>query len=180
MTPMEHRVWAITGIPGTGKTTLAKRLAQTSGRLYISSSEMVAERDPTMLLEGRMADADVMKEAFLWTMDQVADKEIVLDGFPRTVDQSVLLPESTLVILLRCREDIAADRLARRGRDDDTPGIIRKRIEEQTRLLGGDFKDSWSGQLAGWSRCLSTGSRTREDVFTHVWDYLTGVKREVY
>lgn len=136
----------ILGRQGSGKGTQAARIAETYGVVHISTGDMlraaVADRtelgqqadeimkagglvpDDVMngIVESRLAKADVMAGGFL------------LDGFPRTPGQADALVEIVgdqlrLAISLDVSIDVAIQRMLERGRDDDTPESIRRRLQ---------------------------------------------------
>lgn len=136
----------ILGRQGSGKGTQAARIAETYGVVHISTGDMLRaavadhtelgeEADEIMkagglvpddvmngIVEGRLAKADVMAGGFL------------LDGFPRTPGQADALVEIVgdqlrLAISLDVSIDVATQRMLERGRDDDTPESIRRRLQ---------------------------------------------------
>lgn len=178
--PNASRAIFITGIPGAGKSTLAGFLSKKLGRTLITMHEIVERIDPGALERGDMANEPRMRRAFVEVMDDHAEGEIIVDGWPRSMGQALLLPADAQVLMLGCREDIARDRLLRRGRRDDTPELVEKRIREQSALLAVDEKDSWSYQLAGWENTINTSYRTPASVCTSVYRYLIGEKKQAF
>lgn len=174
------RALFITGIPGAGKTTLAGYLARELKRTLVTMHELAALVDPGALETGDMADERAMRRAFVQAMDQYAEDAIIVDGWPRTQQQSILLPDDSQVILLACRVDVARDRLLRRGRADDTPELATKRIFEQSALLEAEAMDSWVYRLVGWEGAINTTQRTAESVCRSVYRYLIGEKQQAF
>lgn len=166
----------ITGIPGAGKTTLAGRVAKRTGRVLLSAHDLVDLVDPGAIAEGRMADEQAMRQAFVQLMTAYDGVPLVMDGWPRNSGQAQLLPPDSIVVHLRCSRSIAVERLTRRARPDDTPGLIQARLLEQAAIFNGD----WIRDLAGWSRTLNTSNRTAASVEETVMLYLDGRKREVF
>lgn len=140
----------ILGAPGSGKGTQAGRLAKRFNLRHISSGELlrkeVAEGTPvgkeveTVMKEGKLVpDQTVLKVISM----ALADKERsgfggwILDGYPRTADQAEALEDviSTnretveAVIFLEVDNEVLASRLTNRGRADDTPEAVLKRLE---------------------------------------------------
>ena len=165
----------VTGIPGSGKTTLAGRVAKRAGLTFLSAHDLVERVDPAAIGEGRMAEEGGMRAAFVELMGEYRDG-FVMDGWPRNPGQAALLPEGAIVIHLRCTHDTARDRLGRRGRVDDTPELIDQRLREQEEVFNGD----WIRALAPWARTLNTSKRTAADVERTVMLYLNGERREVF
>ena len=176
----EKRAIFITGIPGSGKSTLAGILARELGRTLITMHELVLRVDPESIGRGDMADARAMRKAFIQAMDEYTDEPIVVDGWPRTPDQADLLPADAQVFLLACRPDIATDRLTRRGRGDDTPELVRKRVDEQSRLLEVDERGGWAMKLAGWEGAVNTSLKHPICVAGGVLAYLRGIKGQAF
>lgn len=174
--PMLAPVWAISGTPGAGKTTLAEALAQRSGRTLIRSRDIVQSVDPGAIGDGRLADGPRIAAAFE-EMLAVRSGYLILDGMPRTPDQLDLLPPGSLVFSLWCREDVALERISRRGRLDDDPQIAARRWREQAAILE---QDRWLREACTYTRQLNTANKNREQVVRGVWAYLTGESGEVY
>lgn len=175
MDPHDAPVWAITGHPGAGKTTLADALSADTGRPVISSHDLVAMADPQALIEGRLADRDRIAAAFQAVIDQ-ASNAVIVDGWPRTPDQVGMLPEGSLIFALRCERQIAIERMIRRGRPDDTPAIAAKRYDEQAAILSG----AWLHEATTHTRSINTTYR-RPDYLRETFTlYLDGKKREIY
>ncbi len=168
---------AIFGIPGSGKTTLAKRLVERLGWSYVSTGDIARAVDPVTATTGAMADEDAFRAAFASIVSQIQGPT-VFDGIPRSEGQVALLPQGTLCILLTCRLDIAQDRLARRGRTDD--GLAKARIDEQLALLDLDNADSWAWRTAGRECALSTSRKSPDIIERDVVAFLNKQQREVY
>jgi len=140
------------GPPGVGKGTQSALLIQYLGIPHLSTGEMLRQAcreksdlgllsqeyisqgqlvpDPVMLeLIGRRLEAPDCKRGYL------------LDGFPRTLGQAQSLDEYlsrrqtplTLVLELKVDTEELVKRLSARGREDDRPEIIRKRLDEYAR-----------------------------------------------
>ncbi|MHB0912721.1 MAG: adenylate kinase family protein [Armatimonadota bacterium] len=128
---------SLIGPPGSGKSTQSERLADRFGIRHIYAGDLLRDealRNPTVresLRQGSLVDADIV-------IPLVA-KEIrrsfgyVLDGFPRTMEQvyglEALHESLDAVIYLELSEPEIVKRLLRRHRPDDTPEIIRRRID---------------------------------------------------
>ncbi|MGD9125852.1 MAG: adenylate kinase [Planctomycetia bacterium] len=145
------------GPPGAGKGTQAEKLIEKYKLAHLSTGDM--------LRAARDAGTEVGKKAneYMSSGQLVPDEVIVaiieerlaepdcqqgylLDGFPRTIAQAEALDAmleqkgTTLDVVLELKvpEDELFDRLAGRGRADDTPDVIRQRLvayREQTEPL---------------------------------------------
>ncbi len=174
------RVFAICGIPGAGKTTLADLLSERLGWPVLSTGSIARRVDPVSLASGDLADEAVFRRAFTATLAMEAG-QVIIDGLPRSREQLAYLPDGeTQLLLLTCRPDIARDRLRRRGRPDDTDELIDKRITEQTRLLGLDDTPAWSYNAAGWGAAVNTTYKTPEEVLRGVVAFINGTQHEAF
>ena len=139
------------GPPGAGKGTQAERAIVEFEMAHLSTGDM--------LRAARDAQTEVGKEAekFMSAGQLVPDETIVriieerlacddcqkgylLDGFPRTILQAEALDNMLsekgtpldVVLELRVPEEELFNRLAGRGRADDTPDVIRQRLVAYT------------------------------------------------
>jgi adenylate kinase len=135
------------GPPGAGKGTQAQRLVDAYQMAHLSTGDMLrAARDAKTEI-GRKAD-QYMSAGQLVPDDIIIDiihdrlaqpdcrTGCLLDGFPRTIAQAealdaMLARQATpldVVLELRVPEEELFQRLAGRGRADDTPEVIRQRL----------------------------------------------------
>jgi adenylate kinase family enzyme len=172
---------AIAGIPGSGKTTLAMALQDAFGWALMSTGDIARRADPASILDGGLANERVFREEFRDTLaDTRGSGLVVIDGIPRNREQADILPPSTMVVALTVRPDIAVERLTRRGRSDDTPDLIAKRVKEQAALLEVNDSHGWLYQLATWERCVNTTYKRAPDVAAGVIAYLRNEKRQMF
>jgi adenylate kinase len=135
------------GPPGAGKGTQAVRLAEKLGVPHISTGELfrhnISEGTPLGVRAKQYLDAGELVPTSL-TNDLVDDRlndsdaaaGFILDGFPRTIDQARALHDMLerrglkldAVLELRVPEQVLVERLAARGRADDTEDVIRNRF----------------------------------------------------
>src|SRR3989344_1450000 len=135
------------GVAGSGKSTQGRMLADQKGYAWISTGEilrvLVTGRRRQEMLEGNL----LTDEEMINVMDKVLDlidssDEFVLDGFPRTVVQTKWLLDQSdhkrfsriIVVHLMSDRKVVHDRLAERGRADDTEAAINKRFDEYEKV----------------------------------------------
>lgn len=121
--------------PGGGKGTQGIRLAQALGIEHISSGEVLRREVAAgtalgravqeHLAAGRLAPDELVTQAVLPALGDA----YVLDGYPRTLAQTEGL-DFDAVVHLRVPEDVVERRLLARGRADDTPEVIARRLRQ--------------------------------------------------
>jgi len=140
------------GPQGSGKGTQAKLVAQDYGLPHIATGDMLraaiaagtelGQRVKPILDSGQLVPDDLMVDLIRERLsDPDADDGFVLDGFPRTLEQAEALDDMLgeigrgldLILEFQLDEQTAIDRMLRRaaqeGRPDDTPQVIRTRLE---------------------------------------------------
>lgn len=140
----------VLGMPGAGKTTQTKLLAEFLNCPWFSMGQLIREQstgdERTRMLHGKIIDDDttleILSEA-LKTVDTV-NSESIVEGNPRSVTQAkwwVAKIKSgqiklTGVVHLSLDVKAAKERLAKRGRiDDNSEKVVIKRIEEYKRAV---------------------------------------------
>jgi len=135
------------GLPGSGKGTQGKMMADEHGMHLISMGEIIrlyvtGERRNRMLAGELLDDSEVI-ELLDRVLDTIPNKELcVLDGFPRTVHQAEWLVEKAKrenfnishVINLDASQETVKNRLRARGRSDDKEEVIEERFKEYAEL----------------------------------------------
>ncbi|MCA9341347.1 nucleoside monophosphate kinase [Candidatus Saccharibacteria bacterium] len=130
------------GPVGAGKSVQGEILSEKLGWKWLSTGQMFrSSQDPEVkriLASGELIDDEttygVVQEAF--AHEQNASR-IILDGFPRTMAQAEWLERPAnglgrnvaLVLVLEVSDEEITNRLAGRGRIEDTPDKIKRRME---------------------------------------------------
>jgi len=152
------------GPPGAGKGTQAERLIETYAMAHLSTGDMLrAARDAKTevglkadkyMSAGQLVPDEIIVAIIAERLTQPdCGRGYLLDGFPRTIAQAealdaMLAEKDTpldVVLELQVPEEELFERLAGRGRADDTPDVIRQRLvayRKQTEPL----LDYYSGQ----------------------------------
>ena len=138
----------ILGAPGSGKGTQAVALAEKANLKHVSSGDLlraaVARKDEQgkeiekIMSEGKLVpDQTVLRLVRDAILDLGEHEGWILDGYPRTGLQAEALEDVLssarevvdAVIYLDVDPEVVVERLAKRGRADDKPETVRKRIE---------------------------------------------------
>ena len=146
----------IFGRQGAGKGTQSQRLVDAYGVVHVSTGDMlraaIAAETELGLAAQKIMDAGglVDDETMIGIVaerlaeDDIIERGVLLDGFPRTPAQAEelvrILGDRSIdaAINLEVSVEEVTARMLERGRDDDTPEAIAKRLglyESQTRPL---------------------------------------------
>ena len=134
-------MFAIAGPPGSGKSTQLQAF-RSAGYGIASAGTLLRQHAPADVLaqmtQGRLVDINytnsLMNEALVRLRTSHGDTRVVLDGFPRAVQQAKWLLEEyraplTHYIVLMAPEAALLERLIGRGRDDDNHEAIQSRFD---------------------------------------------------
>ncbi len=128
------------GPTGSGKTSLASKLSAEFDIPHISSGEIarqLASRDhdtEIALSQGHYAPEEAMRHCIREELERhsIAGSGWVMEGFPRKVEQLIALMswvnDDHLFVHLAVDEITCIHRLIRRGRKDDNPDSIAKKL----------------------------------------------------
>lgn len=135
------------GPPGAGKGTQAERMIEKYKLAHLSTGDMlraardaqtdVGKKADTYMSSGQLVPDEIIVEII---QERLGESDCqggyLLDGFPRTIAQaealdSMLAAKGTpldVVLELKVPEEELFQRLAGRGRADDTPEVIKQRL----------------------------------------------------
>jgi len=134
----------ILGIPGSGKDTQIAELIKRRPAKVIRVGDLVREKakhDEKVakdLQEGNLADDKMVNGLIDESIKSAPDGSFIIsDGFPRDLEQAKWLMDYVQkegikieqAMLLDVNDDIAMQRLVKRGRDDDQESTISTRFE---------------------------------------------------
>lgn len=137
----------ILGIAGSGKTTQGKLLADSLQCQWLSTGQIVRQKltgPARQLMErGEILSDEVILPLLNRELTGHDNKQLVLDGFPRSISQAEWLLSQIrqkklaleLVINLEAPREVVMERLVQRGRPDDTPKVINQRFDEYERQI---------------------------------------------
>ena len=129
------------GPAGAGKSVQGQILAARMGWRWLSTGQLLRDTKDIELLhimhEGKMVSHEAVTKIMGEAISQSTNiDQLILDGFPRLLEQAHWLVESkshhgrdvALVIVLEVPREELLKRLAIRGRADDTPEAIDERL----------------------------------------------------
>lgn len=143
----------IFGAPGCGKGTQSERLVERYNLHHISTGELLRDEiargtELGQLIDSYISHGNLIPDELMIKIlsdildtEQVRERGVIFDGFPRTVGQAIALEEILAkrgrsvdaVIGLEVPDDDLVDRLVKRGaesgRSDDNPDTIKSRLE---------------------------------------------------
>ena len=136
----------ILGRQGSGKGTQALRIAERYGVVHISTGDMLrqavadgtelGQRAKAIMDAGDLVPDDIMNGIVdeRLSKDDVVNGGFLLDGYPRTPGQADALvgfvgDRLHVAINLDVPTEVVTDRMMARGREDDTPESIARRLE---------------------------------------------------
>lgn len=131
----------ITGIPGSGKTTVGKKLAEDIGYCFVGTGALLRQlaledsdlgrRTKQELDSGELVNDETVA---LVVKDRLSHQEcrenFIMDGYPRSLSQLHRFdPGFDRVFYLRVSGEVARERLGLRGRSDDSPEVVEHRLK---------------------------------------------------
>jgi len=134
------------GPPGIGKGTQSALLVERLALNHVSTGDLLraairagtalGHEAKTFIDAGRLVPGTLVRALANERLAQLGFDGVILDGYPRTVEQAEWVDEDfaaaghpiTLVVSLTGDEDVIVERLSARGRPDDAPDIVRRRL----------------------------------------------------
>lgn len=133
----------IFGAPGSGKSMQGQFLAARMSWRWLSAGQLLRDqKNPELLIamqKGDMVDDSLINEIIAKSINTAGDiDKLILDGYPRTVDQAEFLLSLSdeikrsvkAVIVLDVDKDEIMKRLSLRGRPDDNLESVGHRFEK--------------------------------------------------
>lgn len=130
------------GPQGSGKSTQSKLLADYLGVPFVETGQVfrdisgentpLGEKVKALLQAGEMVPDDITSEIVKTNLKSPEyNKGFVMNGYPRNLNQIKLFdPGFDKVFYLEVSEGQVLDRLLKRGREDDTVELIKKRLSD--------------------------------------------------
>lgn len=133
----------IAGLPGSGKTTQAKKIAEDLNlpillmgellREIASTGSELGEKIKQIMHTGALVDDETVAQVIKESIGKNSAKDsFVMEGYPRSLKQiEIFDPEFDKIFNLKLSEDELWKRVQGRGRSDDTEEAVKKRLEVQ-------------------------------------------------
>lgn len=134
------------GLAGSGKSTQGQKLATATGRVWLSTGELIREsgKYDKIINNGSLIDDEEATLIFAKELAKITreGKQAVVDGYPRNEVQARWLADNLKkaleqVIVIEVSKEESLKRLMKRGRADDTEESIRERFEIAERNMDG-------------------------------------------
>ena len=129
------------GPAGAGKSVQGQMLADSEGWPWVSTGKLFRESQDLevqrIIAQGILISSEKTQDVLAEALEKTRNKQIILDGFPRKIEQAEWLVSHQkdydytidLVIVVDVTKEEIMTRLALRGRADDDPAIIEGRLK---------------------------------------------------
>lgn len=134
------------GLAGSGKSTQGQKLAAATGRVWLSTGQLIREsgKYDKIINSGSLIDDDEATLIFAEALAKITreGKQAVVDGYPRNETQARWLANNLQkaieqVVIVDVSKEEVTKRLMKRGRADDTEAVIQERFEIAERGMKG-------------------------------------------
>lgn len=176
------------GPPGAGKGTQALRLKKNLHwdwlsmgdllRSHVEQNSKLGRVAHSYMKEGKLVPDDLLVDILFGAMHSCHAPYVILDGYPRTLNQAQTLAESSfslsIILHLSLDEKELTRRIAGRarseGRDDDTPEKFKTRLAIYHREMAEVFAFYKKNHLGQYCKIIAGGSE--KEVFDSVMNAL--------
>lgn len=126
------------GLAGSGKSTQGQKLAAATGRVWLSTGQLIRESGKygKIINKGSLIDDEAATLVFAEELAKITreGKQAVVDGYPRNEAQARWLADNLRktieqVVMVDVSKEEVTKRLMKRGRADDNEESIRERFE---------------------------------------------------
>jgi adenylate kinase len=166
------------GPPGSGKSVQGQLLVERNKWRWISTGDLFRNsQDPEVLrrmASGELIDDELTNKVVSAALSEIdSGVDVVLDGYPRNLDQVQWLDKHIgdygrsidCIILFEVPHDVLIERLAGRGRSEDTLEVIKHRLDiyaEKTSPVLNYYRDN------GRPIQIVNGNGDRNDIHVRV------------
>jgi adenylate kinase len=145
------------GPPGSGKSVQGQLLVERNGWQWLSTGDLFRKsKDPEILerlASGELIDDGLTDKVVDEAIQGVGESIVVLDGYPRNLHQVQWLTDNLpkhnrkieCVVLFNVPREELVNRLAGRGRTEDSPAVISRRLDiyqEKTRPVVDYYREA--------------------------------------